>query len=278
MSIGTALKPLLTTYASWLDMDDEQVLTDREEDPEHIRAIQILLHLPKGEATPSWHAALALAAAGCAALCLDERAEPGGEWFDAVAAYCRGHIRKVTRRGRGAKWEATADLPGLSLAEGGTQVRVLVPGLLSELDHRVAKLQVGGTDLPVDAEPVTVRAGQAAAGAPGAPLLTVHVPPPEAAAAMTAGKLMAQTGHAGMLTAALLAADHPDPARLWRRAGCPTRVVRTDKSEWGRLTAAAADPDSAWRERRLVAVRDAGFTEVDPGTVTAVGHLGLPGR
>jgi peptidyl-tRNA hydrolase len=31
-----------------------------------------------------------------------------------------------------------------------------------------------------------------------------------------------------------------------------------------------ADPGGAWRERQVIAVRDAGFTEVAPGTVTVL--------
>ena len=30
------------------------------------------------------------------------------------------------------------------------------------------------------------------------------------------------------------------------------------------------DPQTAWQQRRVVAVRDAGFTEVEPGTVTVL--------
>lgn len=279
----SALAPLLERYAAWLRMDTAAVLADREEDPAAVRAIQILLHLPKGDPVPSWHAALAAASSGCAALCLDQRAAPGGPWFQAVLRYCEGHIRKVTRRGRGAQWEATADLDGITLtagesdAPGATAVRVLVPGLVGEVDKRVAKLQVGGTDVPVDAEPVVVRAPVVtdlpADAVQASPDLEVRVPTGERAQPMTAGKLMAQAGHAGMLAAGLLAATNPGAAEAWAAAGCPARLVRADDAAWEPLLTDVADPSTAWREHGLIAVRDAGFTEITPGTVTAIARF-----
>ena len=274
MPLGEVLEPLRARYATWLDMDDAQVMQERDEDPARVRAIQILLRLERGD-PPSRSAALALAASGCAALCLDPCAEPGGEWFDAVSAYCHGHIRKVTRRGRGAPWLATADLPGISLTSGDTEIRVLVPGLVTELDKRVAKLQVGGTDIPTDAdsEPVIARAPAPDESEPpnsGAPLLTVHVPD---SLDLTAGKLMAQTGHAGMLAATLLAASDQSALAAWRDAGCPARAVPADTPAWAELSRQTARPRSAWRDHRLLAVRDAGFTEVAPGTVTVIAQL-----
>lgn len=256
---GAVLAPLRERYAQWLHLLPEAVVEAREEDPAEVRAIQLVLRLerPRPDVEPpSLHTALALAATGCAALCLDERAAPGGEWHDAVADYCRGHIRKVTRRARGAQWEATADLPGLTLSDGATELRVLLPGRIAELDHRVGKLQVGGTDLPVDAPRPAV---------PGALRITVPTDPP-----MTAGKQLAQTGHAGMIAAALLAGDDPAALERWRAAGCPTHVVRQGGDAWQQLLSLLDDPAEAWRSRRALAVRDAGFTEIPPGTVTAV--------
>ncbi len=267
MCPGLALHPLLTRYAAWLEMNQAQVIADREEDPGQVRAIQIVLRLERAR-PPGWHAALAAAASGCAALCLDPRSEPGGDWYAPVRAYCRGHIRKVTRRGRGAPWRAISDLPGLTVTSGGTQVRVLVPGLVSELSKPVAKLQVGGTDVPPDAGPVTVTCGGRAGG--DSPVLVVHVPE---ALTMSTGKLMAQAGHVGMLTAALLAGSDQAALARWRAAGCPSRVLRTEPGAWADLGAAVSDPRPAWDRHRLVPVRDAGFTEVAPGTVTVIGQL-----
>ncbi|MEJ7649661.1 MAG: peptidyl-tRNA hydrolase [Nakamurella sp.] len=264
---ATALLPVAARYAAWLGMSEQEVLADRDEAAQDVRALQLVLHLER-DAVVSRHRALELAAGGAALLCLDPRSEPDGDWFEAVRLYCVGHIRKVTRRARGAQWEATADLPGLTLTApdadgvvGGTQVRALLPGPVATLDKRVAKLQVGGTDVPWD--PAAVPADARSSG----PVLQlwVHDEPP-----MTAGKQMAQTGHAGMIAAALLAADGDPMLGAWAAAGCPVTVARASSAEWSALVIALEDPAAAWRSDRLLAVRDAGFTEIPAGTVTVI--------
>ena len=254
--LGAVLEPLRTRYAYWLGLDEDQVLDDRDEDPDQIRAMQLILRMERNR-TPSWHAALRLAASGAARICLDDRVRTDPDWRAAISAYARGHIRKVTRRGRGAQWEATADLPQLTVQDGETEVRVMLPGLVSELDKRVSKLQVGGTDAPVDEPP---------AAEPDELTLQVWVPPEPV---MTLGKTMAQTGHAGMIAAALLADDH-DALQRWNDAGCPSDVRRASRDQWQSLTERLADPLGGWQQDRLLAVRDAGFTEIAPGTVTVI--------
>jgi peptidyl-tRNA hydrolase len=258
--VGEVLVPLRVRYAYWLGLEDDEVLRDREEAATDVRALQLILRMER-DRPPAWHTALALAATASAAVCLDVRSEPGGEWHDAVRDYCAGHIRKITRRARGAQWEATAGLPGLTLsADDDTEVRALVPGLVQQLDKRVSKLQVGGTDVAPDET-----------GAPPATgALQIWLPP---APIMTLGKAMAQTGHAGMIAAALLTADQPR-LQHWIEAGLPCSVRRADVPTWTGLSGLVADDDAAWTKERLSAVRDAGFTEVAPGTVTAISRVG----
>ncbi len=252
---GEVLAPLRARYAHWLGLDERAVLADREEAAEDVRALQLLLRMER-DRPPSWHAALALAARGSAALCLDPRAQEGGEWHDRVRDYCAGHIRKVTRRGRGAQWAATADVPGITLLDRGTEVRALVPGRVQDLDQRVSRLQVGGTDAPRDPVDVGPRTGS----------LRLWLAPGET---MTLGKAMAQTGHAGMIAAALMAVNQQALHR-WIDADLPTWADVPSREKWARLIAQLVDPEKAWREHRLLAVRDAGFTEVAPGTVTVI--------
>lgn len=251
------LAPLRNRYAYWLGLDTEEVLDDRDEDPDQIRAMQLILRMERGR-TPSWHAAIRLAASGAARICLDPRVRSDPDWYAAVSAYAAGHIRKVTRRGRGAQWEATAELPGISLTDSGTEIRVLLPGLVAELDKRVAKLQVGGTDAPIDEPP---------ADEPDAGVLRVWVPEEPV---MTLGKTMAQTGHAGMIAAALMAGEDTDALENWYAAGCPVDARRADQRTWQQLTSMIAEPAGGWADHGLLAVRDAGFTEIAPGTVTVI--------
>lgn len=235
------------------------MLEDREEAADSVRAMQLVLRMERSR-PPSWHAAAALAASGAALMCLDDRAAPGGPWHDAVADYAAGHIRKVTRRARGSHWQAVQDLPGLTLHCRDTELRVLVPGRVAQLDKRVSRLQVGATDTPADDPPSTT------VDHPG---MRIALPPEPV---MSLGKTMAQAGHAGMIGAALLAPDSPGTVVRWRNAGCPAAVRRVGQHEWSSLLDTVADPMAAWRSDRLLAARDAGFTEIEPGTVTAIAH------
>ncbi|GAB3757305.1 aminoacyl-tRNA hydrolase [Microlunatus parietis] len=264
MVIGQALEPLRRRYLHWLGLSGEEIIDDRDEAAEDIRAMQLVLRLER-TAEPSWHAAAGLAATAAARLCLDPRAEPGGPWAEAIAAYCAGHIRKVTRRARGAHWAALADLPGIALADGDTEVIALLPGRIAELDKRVARLQVGGTDLPVDDAPDL---GPSTGSGHG--VLRLWLPPEPV---MSLGKTMAQTGHAGMIAAALLAADDPDTLTAWADQGCPATARRVGAADWQQLSERLADAGEAWQDQRLLAVRDAGFTEIAPGTITVIAQL-----
>jgi peptidyl-tRNA hydrolase len=198
-------------------------------------------------------AVLEAAARAALAVCLDPRAElatepghpPEGdrEWHDAVAAWVGAGIRKIARRARGAHWAAVQELPGVTVEVDGAAVRALLPGPVDGVPRIVDRLQIGGTDLPADAP---------GPPPPGAPVIWVN-----GALGMTVGKAAAQVGHASMLDAAV---------RGLREV--PPYAVRTAGPErWAQLCRAA-------ERGAAVAVRDAGFTEVAPGTITAVATPG----
>lgn len=198
-----------------------------------VLAMPLVLRLEKPPAarTP----VLEAAAAAALGLCLDPRAQPGGEWSEAVDAWVAGRIRKIARRARGVHWAAVQELPGVTWQVGDAEVRALLPGPVDDVARVVARLQIGGTDLELD-DP---------GPPPGGPVIWV-----DAALEMTVGKAAAQVGHASMLYAAARGLDH-----------VPAFAVRSaDPARWARL---CADPAG-------VPVRDAGFTEVAPGTVTCV--------
>ncbi len=182
---------------------------------------------------------LEAAAEAAVAVCLDERAAPGGPWYDDVRVWTDGRIRKIARRARGSHWRAVQELDGVTVTAGSAEVRALLPGPVDDVPREVARLQIGGTELDADD--------------PGPPdpdrplvVLNPHVE-------MSVGKAAAQVGHASMILAAVRGWKHTEPF-----------VVREAAAgEWDALL---ADVERG----AAVAVRDAGFTEVDPGTVTCI--------
>ncbi|GAA3195775.1 peptidyl-tRNA hydrolase [Actinocorallia longicatena] len=199
------------------------------------RALPLVLRVEKRD--PPSHEALCEAAATAVVLLL-----ASGEFEEAVRLWEDGRIRKVTRRARGARWRDAERPPGVTVAHAGAEVRAYPPCPIEDLPPELAKMQVAGTDL----EPGPTKE-------PGAPYCALVL---NADAKMTTGKAAAQAGHAAHLLYRGLPAESRD---AWLAAGAPAHIVDVP---WAEAVARAA-----------VTIRDAGFTEVAPGTLTAVAWL-----
>jgi peptidyl-tRNA hydrolase len=202
-------------------------------------------------APPARTDALETAARAVLVMLSDTRSVGDGEWAEAMRSWQDARIRKVVRRARGAEWRRAEALPGITVAGKSAEVRVFPPVPLDGWPKDLARLQVSGTDLD-DPEPP-------AGPDPAAPVLWLN---PEVG--MSAGKAMAQAGHGAQLAWW----DLDDVARAaWRDAGFPLAVRTAAPAHWRDLTTAG-----------LPVVRDAGFTEVAPGSCTVVAdHRALRG-
>ncbi len=173
--------------------------------------------------------------------------EAAGEWRPAIERWTEGRIRKHVRRARGAKWEKVQALDGVTVEHDGAQVRAFVPCPTDQVPVEVAKLQLSGTDLD---DPAPFRRLD-----PVGSVLVVSLPPEPA---LPVGKAAAACGH-GAQVAWLQMPDRV--RRRWAADGFPVQVEHPSVTRFMHLCAAAP-----------VVIRDAGFTEVAPGTVTAVGR------
>jgi peptidyl-tRNA hydrolase len=224
------------------------------EDPEDrgtVRSMPIVLHLPKAD-LPARTPLLEAVAGAVAALCLDERVAPGGPWHEAYGAWLDARMRKIARRARGAQWRTALDVPGVTCEVDGCMARAFVPGPVDEVDARLGRLQIGGTELERD---------DPGPPPPGVPVVWV-----DAALEMTVGKAAAQVGHGVMLLAAVM--DRP---RLegWIADGLPVAVREAGPDRWRELSAAVTAESPG-----LAAVVDAGYTEVAPGSLTVIAAAG----
>ena len=220
---------------------------ENPDDRATVRSMPIVLHLPKTD-PPSRTPLLEAVAGAVAALCLDARVAPGGGWHEPYAAWLDARMRKIARRARGAQWTAALDVPGVTGHVDGAMARAFVPGPVDEVDPRLGKLQIGGTDLELD-EP--------AAPPAGTPVVWI-----DGALEMSTGKAAAQVGHGVML---LIAAMERDRLGRWIDEGLPVAVRVADPARWRMLSDAVAA-----RAPGVAAVVDAGYTEVAPGSLTVI--------
>ncbi|MEU6197641.1 peptidyl-tRNA hydrolase [Streptomyces sp. NPDC047061] len=222
--------------------------TARDEAPQFV--LPLVVRIEKS-APPARTDALETAARAVLTLLSDPRALGDGEWAQALRDWEDARIRKVVRRARGAEWRRAGELPGITLTGKSAEVRVFPPVPLDGWPKELAKLQVSGTELD-DPEP-PVGADRSA------PVLWLN---PELE--MSAGKAMAQAGHGAQLAWWALSQEDRD---AWRDAGFPLAVRPADPAEWRELTGSG-----------LPLVRDAGFTEIAPGSCTVVAdHPALRG-
>lgn len=212
-----------------------------------VRSLPIVLHLPKA-APPGRTSLLEAVAAAVAALCLDERVAPGGPWYEAYGAWLDSRMRKIARRARGAQWRTALEVPGVLREVAGCAAKAFVPGPVDEVDPRLGRLQIGGTDLERD-EP--------GPPAPGVPVVWI-----DGGLELSVGKAAAQVGHGVMLLAAVMERPRLD---RWISDGLPVAVREAGPERWRALAAAVAA-----RAPGVAAVVDAGYTEVAPGSLTVI--------
>ncbi|MCQ9135989.1 aminoacyl-tRNA hydrolase [Streptomyces hilarionis] len=213
--------------------------TPRDEAPQFV--LPLVVRLEKS-APPARTDALEAAARAVLVMLGDERSVGDGEWAQVMRDWQDARIRKVVRRARGAEWRRAGELPGITVTGKSAEVRVFPPVPLDGWPKELAKLQVSGTELDDPEPPADV--------APGTAVLWMS-PDVE----MSAGKAMAQAGHGAQLAWWELSDDE---RAAWREAGFPL-AVRTADRRWRELTAGG-----------LPLVRDAGFTEIAPGSCTVV--------
>lgn len=212
----------------------------RDQVPQYV--LPLVVRLEKTE-PPDFTDALETAARAVLMILSDERSAGEGEWAEAMTAWQDAQIRKVVRRARGGEWRKATELPGITATGATAEVRVYPPIPLDGWPKELLKLQVSGTSLEDPSPP--------SAPDPTEPILWLN-PTLE----MSAGKAMAQVGHAAQLAWFDLSDEN---RKLWRESDFALSARTPSPARWQTLLTSG-----------LPVVQDAGFTELDPGSHTVI--------
>lgn len=226
---------------------------DREDprDPNTVQAMPIVLNMPKSS-PPRRRDLLEAAALASVLVCLDPRAGNDKTWKEPLSQWYGARIRKIARRARtSGQWSKVQSIPGVTVTIGVSSARAFLPGPVRDVDPKIGKLQISGTDLPRDDALQPERTNGNGCLRPTIAL--------NEDLEMSVGKAAAQVGHAAMLWAA-----HAPFSTIARWLHEPRfTLIEVPSSE---LEVVAR----RYGAGHYVEVVDAGFTEVAPGSRTAV--------
>ncbi len=235
-----------------MDPEDTPVALDTIDvnDDESPLALQLAVRVEKltPPTVPAICASTVLATIG---LLAHEQSQFGGDWHDAVASWNGARIRKLVRRGRASAWDRAQAVPGVTVERDGAEVRAFVPGPMNQAPAEITRLQIQSSPLA----PVTLadRVSTSVTASTMCIAITPHVE-------MSWGKQAAQFAHAGQRVWML---GEPEVRAAWHEAGCPVEIVFASIELWPQLEA-----------RSCVQIRDGGFTEIPPNTLTTVAWWG----
>lgn len=211
-------------------------------------ALQVVVRVERGEARPT-HSAVCAAVASATVWFLDgDRDGHGGVWGPGVSRWLEGRIRKHVRRARGAAFERLGEVPSMLVTRNGVQVRIFQPCPTDEVPKVVSRCRLGGFELTDTVDALIGAADRDPLGA--VPVVSLSADP-----VLSTGKAAAAAAHAAQLAYMAMGEQRRD---LWREAGFAVALELPGVERWSERVASAP-----------VVVRDAGFTEVDPSTVTA---------
>lgn len=195
------------------------------------------------EATEFSENALSQALALAVVHFLDE-AKSNAEWTTAVERWKQGRIRKILRRARNAKWDKLAHEAGVTTVHNGIEIRVFVPSAMDVIPAAIKKCQVSG---------ITVKENEYLKSEDTLPCLAIFS---NRTLEMSPGKAAVACAHVAHLMSEKLL---PEDYDKWKSLGFP-------------LWTSTLGQVNPWIESFAdVVIHDGGLTEVEPGSITAIG-------
>lgn len=182
-----------------------------------------------------------------------DAAKGNAEWSAAVARWKQGRIRKILRRARNARWTKLEDEQGVTTVTSGISIRVFVPSAMDAIPANIKKCQVSGLNVNPNVTPAR------AAG-----LATINI---NTALNMSPAKAAVACAHVAQLISEQLTED---AYLLWKNSGFSMEIGYLDVPLFVEIHS-LTDIDEA----ADVVIRDGGLTEVEPGSITAVGFWDL---